>query len=171
MEFRADGTFVEAIAVLVNAYYRLDGSRVVLSETVGGKEAGSQEFRVEGNSLLQKGPDGSTLRKDRMKGDGATPGSILGSWRYRHYTGAIAFERYTSGGQMFFRLPMRSWSGCYTLNGGEVSWLRDGRIALAKFELRGNWLALRTSSTEYVYDRQDAGPWYEREHLDIRPVR
>ena len=171
VEFREDGTFVEAITVIVNGFYRLDGNRLLLSETVGGTEAGSQ-FRVEGNTFVHIGPDGSVSRKERLKGPSAAEGSVAGNWSYRHYTGAIAFERYTNNGQMLFRLPLKSSSGCYSVSGRGLSWSPQGRNIVAKLQVRGDTLALENPArSTTVYVREPSGPWYDREHLDIKPVR
>ena len=171
LEFRADGTFVGAVTVLVNAYYRVEGNRLVMSETPGGKEEGSQQFRIEANRFVQIGPNGSVLRKDRINRAPGTQ-SIVGDWRYRHYTGAMAFERYTDDGQMLFRLPLKSSAGCYSLNDRGLSWSPQGRKALTSYQVRGNTLALQNAAKpDTVFVRAPAGPWYEREHLDINPPR
>jgi hypothetical protein len=88
-------------------------------------------------------------------------------WRYRHYTGALAFERYTMDGRMYFRLPMRSFVGRYALKGRELSLTQSNRpmVRMTVAFDGGDTLNLSGNNRTTPYRRDAAGPWYEREHV------
>ncbi len=169
LEFRADGTFVEATTVIVDAYYRVTAGRLVIDEKPIGPQAPaamSVRIEVEGDVLRWTGPDGSIVRKERLgRPDTGLP-AIVGAWRYRHETGATAFERYTDDGRMFFRLPMKSSAGRYVLKGSDLLLTRPNQADITmKVFLNGDELSLSTSGQTSAYRRDMAGPWYDREHI------
>jgi hypothetical protein len=169
LEFRADGTFVEATTVIVNAFYRATGGRLVIAEKPFAAEAPadmSVRIEVEGDVLRWTGPDGSTVRKERLGGAEAGKPGIVGAWRYRHDTGATAFERYTDDGRMFFRLPMKSWVGRYVVKGSQLVLTRPNQADVVMTIVQGNDdLTLSSGGRTTTYRRDHAGPWYDREHL------
>jgi hypothetical protein len=173
LEFRDNGTFVEASTVLVNFHYRVDGSRLFLSEAASDDDTKrARDFRLEGNSLIETGPDGSSIRKERLNGRQAGSTGIVGEWRYRHYAGTTAFERYTSDGRMQFRLPMSSSSGCYALKEGRLSLVLRQKETVTTIERRAEELTVKSPGKPgKVYGRESAGPWYDREHITLTPPR
>jgi hypothetical protein len=169
LEFRADGTFVDATTVIVNAHYRVIGHRLVVGEQPVGPAAGTVEsvqIKIDGRLLRATGPDGSVVSKERIGLPEPGAPAIVGAWRYRHYTGAMAFERYAADGRMYFRLPMRSFAGRYVLKGRELSLTASNRppVTMA-VALEGDTLTLSESNRTTPYRRDAAGPWYEREHV------
>jgi len=64
LEFRPDGTFVEATTVMIDSIYRIAGDHLLLG---GAPEAAARDstFRIEGDTLIQGGLDGSAVRKSR----------------------------------------------------------------------------------------------------------
>jgi hypothetical protein len=172
IELRADGTFVEAITVLVSFDYHVAGDKIFVSEP-GRKDDGAP-FRIEGDTLIQPGPDGSSIRKERVGRAEAGNSPLVGIWRYRHYTGGIAYERYTADGKLYFRLPMKGSKGCFEVNDDRLSLKGRGRKdSVVRIALNGDELTVRTpGDSPPVYDRSAAGPWYDREHIDIKlPAR
>jgi len=169
LEFRADGTFVEATTVIVNAYYRVIGGRLVIGEQPPGPEADpakSVAIQLDGDVMRLTGPDGAVLRKDRLGQRGAGKPSIVGAWQYRHYTGKNAFERYTDKGSMLFRLPMTSSVGRYVLKGDRLVLSGPNQADVTmKVVLDGDKLTLSTNGQTSTYRRDSAGPWYDREHI------
>jgi hypothetical protein len=170
LEFRADGTFVDATTVIVNAHYRVAGDRLVVAEQPAGLTAGDLEpvqIKIDGRSLKATGPDGSVVIKERIGPSETGTPAIVGAWRYRHYTGAMAFERYTTDGQLYFRLPMRSFVGRYTLKGRELSLTQPNRptVRMTIAFAGGDTLNLSGNSRTTPYRRDTAGPWYGREHV------
>ena len=182
MEFRADGTFVQATTVIVDTQYRLVGDRLVVGPEAPGASADaskSPSFRVEGDVLVRTGPDGSVLREDRLTGREKGTSPIVGGWRYCHPTGAVAYERYTEAGRMLFRLPMQSSEGRYALSGNTLTltplglagqgWRIKPQPPDVKLtvEVRGDDLVVAKSDGEKAeYRREKAGAWYDLEHVE-----
>ncbi len=169
LEFRADGTVVEATTVIVDAFYRATGGRLVIAEKPFAAEAPadmSVRIEVEGDVLRWTGPDGSTVRKERLgRAEAGKPG-IVGAWRYRHDTGTTAFERYTDDGRMFFRLPMKSWVGRYVVKGSQLVLTRPNQADVVMKIVQGNDdLTLSSGGRTTTYRRDNAGPWYDRERI------
>src|SRR5262249_31801847 len=77
-------------------------------------------FGIDGSVLTETGADGSTLTKERFGKPPAVEPTLAGVWRYRHDTGALAYERYADDGTFHFRLPMRSVTGCFALDGDRL---------------------------------------------------
>ena len=174
MEFRADGTFVETFAILLNLFYRISGGdHLALLETPDAADTVlDATFRIDGSVLTETGPDGSTLTKERFGKPPAAGPTLAGVWRYRHDTGALAYERYADDGTFQFRLPMRSVTGCFTLNGDR---LRLAPQAASQTVMTIAWragdLVLPGRGKDAIYRREPAGAWYDLEHLDIRLPR
>lgn len=169
LEFRSDGTFVEAPTVIIDGYYRVIGDRLIVGERPPRADAATEKsprFKIDGDLLVQTDLDGSVERKERVGVAEAGKPRIIGVWQYRHYTKAIAFERYTDDGRMLFRLPMSSSSGRYVLKGKELLLLRPKQpdVTMA-IEIRGDALSLSSDGRRTDYRRDTAGPWYEREHI------
>src|SRR5262249_39197255 len=121
LEFRTDGRFVETFLILLNMFYRVSGDHRALLETPGAADSVQDvTFRVDSNMLTETGPDGTKLTKERFGKPPVTGSTLTGVWRYRHDTGAVAYERYSDDGVFLFRLPMRSFTGCFTLDGDRL---------------------------------------------------
>jgi hypothetical protein len=162
LEFRADGTFVEAPTVQVNGYYRVEANRIFLTERADDRSSkDSRRFRMDGTALIIEGPGRDSLRMDRIDGSKGT--SVLGAWRYKHYAGALAFERYLPDGRMNLRIPMVvSSSGCYTIGPDGVRLTGLSKPALIQFERNGDSLILKTPGrSDAPYVREPAGAWYD----------
>lgn len=173
LEFRDNGTFVEASTVLVNFHYRVDGSRLFLSEAASDNDTKrARDFRLEGNNLVETGPGGSSITKERINGRQAGSTGIVGEWRYPHYAGGTAFESYTTDGRMLFRLPMSSSIGCYALKGGRLSFVLRQKETVTAFERHADELTVTSpGKPAKLYGRESAGPWYDREHITLTPPR
>jgi hypothetical protein len=174
VELRPDGSYVEATTVLVNGAYRVSGDQLIVAETAkaleGDTAAQGSRFEIEGDTLIQARPDGTKLKKERLGKAVEGAPAIVGAWKYRHDTGATAFERYTPDGRMLFRLPMRSTTGCYEIAGGQISFASPlhKQKKEATFETRSGELILKDPRKPVaVYTRDEAGPWYDREHITI----
>lgn len=168
LELRSDGTFVEAVTVIVDWNYRVSGDRIIINEE---PIADAFRFKFEGDTFVVESPGLPTVRKERIWQREHNQAPIVGMWRYRHYTGAVAFERYTPEGRLHFRLPMSSSQGFYTLEGTRLTLDRPGqKKAKVSFEWRGTDLALTfPGQRAVIYHKDPAGPWYERERIDYQP--
>lgn len=168
LDFRQDGTYVEATTVIVNSTYRVSGDQLFVDTPGAPRE--QFKFRVEGDTLTQTFPEGSSISKARIGRAESGSSPIVGTWRYGAMLGARAFEKYTADGRMLFRLPLRSSTGCYQIE--------DDRLLLSKpisgetaftFNLpAGGKLVLKNSSgtpKSYSYGKSEDGLWYDREHV------
>ena len=173
IEFRPDGSIVEALTVIVNMRYRLKGDRLLLESDSATKEQDSRNatiVAIKGQKLLEKGPDGSVIEKDRVGSAVQGESGLVGAWRYRHYTGAIAFERYTPDGQLLFRLPLSSSTGCFVARERELTLAVPNQAEeVFRYDISGEKLVLTDSAGHSSSYRKDSnGPWYDREHLDYK---
>ena len=173
LEFRADGRFVETFAILLNLFYRIAGDHRAILETPGAADSVQDvTFRVDGNVLTETGPDGSTLIKERFGKPPVAGPTLAGVWRYRHDTGALAYERYADDGRFLFRLPMRSSIGCFTLEGDRLRLERRGAPeTVVTVVWRAGDLVLPGTGKDAVYRREPAGAWYDLEHIDVKLPR
>jgi hypothetical protein len=175
IELRPDGSYVESTSVLVDGFYRIADGKLMISEKpiVDAAATGdSTPFQIDGDTLVQRAPGAPEIRKQRL--GKAEPGKdpIVGAWRYRHPTGATAYERYTPDGQMSLRLPMTSSTGCYKMEAGKVTLSRSqGGDLNGTFEMKGEDLVLTFADQSAAYRKEPAGAWYEREKVDIKPPR
>ena len=169
VEFRPDGTYVEAATVIVNFTYQVSGDRLTIHEVKG--DQGAVRIEIQGDTLIQTQPDGSTLKKERLgKAEEGSP-AIVGAWRYRHPTGVTAYERYTPDGRMLFRLPMTSTAGCYKVEGGRLSFIKDGgKETTLSMEMKSGELILKSPGKPgAVYGRAEGGPWYDPRTGQFQP--
>jgi hypothetical protein len=122
-EFHSDGTFVSGLVVIVDLQYRVEGNQLVIGGEPFGPGAKNRpsNFRFEDGMLLENGPDGSVIRKERLAPRDAQSATVVGDWRYCHYAGATAYERYTDDGQLLLRIPIKTSSGRYSFAGGVVT--------------------------------------------------
>lgn len=168
LEFRPDGTYVEATVVLVETPYRIDKDRLVLGdEDPSSGDVMTATIRFEGNSVVQTNSDGTVTHRERMKPQRGSGTSIVGDWRYCHGGEIIAYDRFTDAGKMLIRLPMRSSFGRYSLEKGVLTLESRRRAKTFKVEVRGENLVLSdpTGNTS-EYRREPTGTWYALERSD-----
>jgi hypothetical protein len=163
IELKASGELLSSMTIMVDEVYRTADGKLF----VAGSGA---PFTVTNDRLVQTDGKGDEIRKERVGGQAAGKDPIVGAWRYRHYTGAIAFERYTEDGRLLFRLPMTSENGCYRATGDSLSLDIAGRTSTAQYTVVGTRLTLRSADGKtYAYRR--AEPWYPRERIDYQPPK
>ena len=168
LELRPNGTFVEATTVIVDSTYHVSGDRLFIDAvSEDKKKRDGVEFRIEGDLLIEKAPDGPAVKKERI--GKAEPGSppIVGVWRFRHETGAIAYERFGADGRVSLRLPLASSTGCYKVQGDRLAMSKPDRKEVSlPFELRaGEFVLHGPGQAPTAYGFVAEGPWYDREHL------
>lgn len=169
IEFRVDGSYVAAVTVLVDLRYDVKDGKLYTAKNRGGAvsyEEGTR-IRIEPDALVAIGPNGEQEIRNRMKPERGN--SVLGQYKYRHYTGGVAYEQYGSDGTMRFRLPMTSSRGCYRLDRGTVSIMtqKDGPRSI-KYKLQADRLVLEDQGKPANYNRVKEGPWYNSETIDYR---
>jgi hypothetical protein len=163
IELKASGELLSSTAVMVDQVYRTADGKLFI--------AGSgAPFKVTKDVLVQTDDKGDEIRKERVGGQAAGKDPLVGAWRYRHYTGAVAFERYTEDGRLLFRLPMTSEHGCYRATSDALSLDIAGRTSTAQYTVVGTRLTLRSADGKtHAYRR--AEPWYPRERIDYQPPK
>jgi hypothetical protein len=116
IKFRSDGSYKTATVVLVDLAYDIRNGKLYISKNRGEPVNYEQGARIELNEseMILLGDNGQREVRKRLAVNGEK--SIIGKYKYRHYTGAIAYEQYTADGLMKLRLPMSTNSGCYSLD-------------------------------------------------------
>jgi hypothetical protein len=171
-EFQKDGSYLEAVSVIVDQKYRYENGKLTIfdpQEQTNNNEITS-DVNLDLMTLTVKGPDGSTLRKDRADVPSSNKPSIIGVWRYRHYTGGIAYERFTSDGIFQFRLPMTSSTGCYAIEGDQLIVIKNNKEKIStKYRIHDSKLEIENKSkAPTVYRLEKYGPWYQRDKIDYQ---
>lgn len=165
IEFRRDGSFVAAVTVLVDLNYQVKDGKLYTAKNKGEPvsfEAGA-EISFENNSLVLIGPNGEKEIRSRLSSK--IDGSVIGSYKYRHYMGGIAYERFTAEGIMNFRLPMDSSYDCYKLNANEIELdMPDGIEDTIRYSVSGEKLTLVDKDTKSVYNHVTEAARYDSEN-------
>jgi hypothetical protein len=173
LEFQKDGSYLEAVSIIVDQRYHYENSKLTIidPQEKTNNNVNVSEIKLDLMTLTEKCPDGSTLRKERADIPLPEKPSIIGIWRYRHYTGAIAYERYAPDGLFQFRLPMTSSSGCYNIEGDQLIIIKNSKEKTStKFRLRDGKLELESKNkTPFIYRLEKYGPWYQRDKIDYQP--
>ncbi len=171
-EFKNDGSYLEAVTVIVDAKYRYENGKLAIidPQDTSSNNGDIAEIASDNLSFVLKGPDGATFRKERADVPTSEKPSIIGVWRYRHYTGAIAYERYTSTNLFQFRLPMSSSDGCYQIEGGQLVLVKTDKEKIStSFRLHDGKLELENKNkAPTIYRLETYGPWYPRDKIDYQ---
>ena len=163
IELKASGELTSSMTVMVDQVYRTADGKLYIAES-------GAPFTVTKDVLVQTDDKDDEIRKERVGSQAPGREPLVGAWRYRHDTGAIAFERYTEDGRLFFRLPMTSEHGCYRATSDSLSLDIAGRTSTAQYTVAGTTLTLRsTDGKTHAYRR--AEPWYSRERIDYQPPK
>ena len=141
LELRADGTVRAGFGTVLESTYRLQGTS--LSLTPRGKTQGLPpvQMRIDAESAVREqppptgAPPRDTLTADERamlerlsrpltmtrvgKPIQGAP-LIVGTWTYTHPTGATAYERFTSNGEMVLLVEMRGDEGTYVVRPDRV---------------------------------------------------
>lgn len=175
IEFKPDGSYVEAISVIVDFHYRVENGRLIVSdeEVLSNKDVkNAPEIVFDGDTLILKGKDPAcaTIRMERLGKKTSDKPSVIGAWRYRHYTGGIAYERYTPDGRVNFRLPMSTSIGCYSIDGKQLTLIKsNNEKGSMPFKVQGGHLELVNNNKPATrYRREQAGAWYPRDKVDYQ---
>jgi hypothetical protein len=172
LEFKPDASYIESTTVIVDMRYLFEGGKLFVFQPQASpdtsKDSGA-EVVFEGKNHVVKGADGSIVRKESLEAKQSSS-SIVGACRYRHYTGAIAFERYTPDGLLQFRLPMTSSSGCYSVEKDRINLIQNNKKTAIPFKLIGGQLSLENANKPPSrYRKETVGAWYPRDMIDYQP--
>jgi hypothetical protein len=169
IELRKDGSFTTAVTVLVDLKYQVKDGKLYIAEDSNKPVSFDTglDISYEKNALLIHGKDGSKEIKYRV-----TPlkkDSIIGIYKYRHYTGGMAFERYTSDGMLNFRLPMKSTSGCFVKAKKQLKLKTpDGKMEAISYGISEGKLILGGKDNKSMYSRVVDGAWYDSKKIDFK---
>jgi hypothetical protein len=99
-EFREDGGLMAGMGALVNSIY-------------DPQDPNLKQFMMQPDS---KGPDDDNRPKKIMDGPAGSP-SYVGVWKFRHYTGGVAYQQFTADGRIMLRVPFPTPWGRYEVKG------------------------------------------------------
>jgi hypothetical protein len=160
IELRADGTFLETMTVMVDMTYRVSAEGLIIAAeaTVDAGNVQAIPFKVTRTTFTYR----HGRRKVKMVRIGAAPDPtnlVLGSWRFRHYTGGTAFEKYLPSGQLLFRLPFPGVeTGCFTVSKGAVLLsYPQGPFVLQQTAID---VLKHGEEEDDILRRTAGGPWY-----------
>jgi TonB family protein len=171
LELRGDGTYLFVITVMVDLNYSLSADTLTLYDPKGSQTSiPSLPVRIQDGILIVGVGTSNELKKERVgaQAPGTTP--IVGVWKYRHYTGAVAYERYTTDGHMQLRIAMREDHGQYSAVNGRIT-LEGDRPGLATtYELENGELVTHSQDGKtFQYRRLQEGRWYGAPDVRIAP--
>ena len=170
-EFREDGSYTSATTVLVDLKYDIKDGSFYMSHNKG------EPINYENGAEIEITKSGYKLNKDgevevKTKEHPSKDKTIVGVYKYRHYTGGMAYEKYTDDGEIKFRLPMKSISGCYSINGNSITVTQeDKNSSKMKYIATKDTLSLESQQGKYTYSIVPEGSWYESKEIDYqKPV-
>jgi hypothetical protein len=166
LELRPDGAFVEATTVMVNSRYEIAGDRLTIHQrSPGSGETMEYKIRVEGDRLIETAKGDPAIEKERV-GKAETDGPpILGVWSFGG-TSVAGYEKYTRDGRVLLRIPLKSTTGCYRVQGDRLTLSEPGGQDLTTaFHQSSGELVLDGPKGSLTYRLAADGPWYDQEHL------
>lgn len=166
IQFRADGTLLTRLVVLVDGAYRIDGLTLVLS--MEGQEVSVPLGEIVRDAWTLHPPGAEAIVKRRIGTAPAGASSVVGDWSSPHDTGGLAYERYRADGWFSFRLPMPGLrEGRYEHATDQLRMIIDGKSTSQRVTVEGDVLRLVEDEGD-VRELRYAGvtPWYE---FDRRP--
>tara|TARA_R110002072_G_scaffold195331_1_gene352653 strand:- start:134 stop:769 length:636 start_codon:yes stop_codon:yes gene_type:complete len=166
LEFRIDGSYTTATTVLVDLRYEIRDGEFFMSHNSG------EEIDFSNGARIEETETDFTLTKDdvvevKTKQTPTEEKTIVGTYVYRHYSGRMAYEKYTDDGKVIFRLPIESKSGCLKLDENMIFLQADEGQREFTYSMRGENLHLEESDgTRYAYKRVPEGAWYDSKNID-----
>jgi hypothetical protein len=168
-EFRKDGTYTSAVTVLVDLTYVIKNGVFYTSNNK------DKAINYEKGTKIEITKSGFTLIRDdgnkeiRTKIIPSNELTIVGTYKYRHSSGGIAYEKYTSDGLVKFRLPMESSSGCYAIDGNTITIKRHNKEPSKMiYNASENMLKLKDSKGTYSYNLVPEGAWYQGNEINYQ---
>lgn len=169
IEFRQDGSYASAIAVQVDLAYEVKNGKLYIGKNAGEPVSYETAYGVQAgpDALIVTDPGGAANKKMRI-----TPSAgdaVVGRYRYRHYTGGIAYEQYTPAGLMKLRIPMRALQGCYVVTGDGIEMTGANQTeGTVPYALDGLRLRLGHKDGWIEYHRVAEGAWYDSTVIDYK---
>ncbi len=143
MEMTADNKVYYTVGAMVDGKYTVAGDQLTVAVGDSAGQSRVTGFRVQGDTLTiiptVEGRQQVLVRSGRqVKGT-----LVSGTWTYRHPAGASAYEAYAPGGAFYFRLPMQTIEGTYTVTADSVELrLAEAPARKASFRIENGILTL-----------------------------
>lgn len=167
IEFGEDGSYIAALTVIIDLNYAVKDGKIYNSKKPGepvSYETGA-EIIVGDDSLVLIGENDKKEVRNRI--GARVDDSVVGKYKYRHYSGGMAYEQFTADGAMHFRMPMQSIHGCYSIEGDEIKVIiQDQEPKNLHYELRAESLFIEGSKGPSEYTHVKEGAWYESGYID-----
>ncbi|MES2995763.1 MAG: hypothetical protein V4733_03035 [Verrucomicrobiota bacterium] len=125
--FEDNGTVTSTFGALVDFNYKADGKMITMSFNDAPDKV-TQPYQISGDKMVVE-PAHPENREERTRVGAAKPGTnpIVGLWKFKHDTGAVATVQYTSGGTGQLSVPMTTETGQYKVHGKIVTLEFKGR--------------------------------------------
>jgi hypothetical protein len=143
MEMTADNKVYYTVGAMVDGKYTFAGDQLTVAVGDSTRQSRVTGFRVEGDTLTiipggEAQPQALVRSGTRARG---TP--MAGTWTYHHPAGASAYEAYAPAGDFFFRMPMQTIEGTYTVTADSVEFrLAEAPARKAAFRIENGILTL-----------------------------
>lgn len=168
-EFRDDGSYTTAVTVIVDLNYDIRDGIFYMShnktEPINYEKGAKIEINEVGFTLTGENGEKEVKTKELPSKDK----TIVGKYKYRHYSGGIAYEKYTSDGTIKFRLPMKSISGCYSIDNDTIILAQaEKELSEIKYKATNDNLTLKSKEGTYSYNSVPEGAWYVSKEIDYQ---
>jgi hypothetical protein len=145
LDLGEDGTHVRGPAVLVDLSYELNGPQLTLAAP-GEAALPARDVTVTAATMQISDADEREPLRHRVGSPASGPPSIVGVWKYEHYAGGTAFERYEAGGRLEFRLSMPATAhGRWTAEAGVLQLRSDESEVSFDADIDGDLLTIAWS--------------------------
>lgn len=159
--FKKDGSYSTSIAVIIDTKYDIQNGKLYVAKKKDRPISYNNGKEIEIGRNGFKFINHSGQKEVRTKSAPGKEKTIVGYYKYKHYTGGTAHEQYTKDGQFKFRLPLETMAGCYFLKKNSISLGRSGKkpSKLTYRVLHGE-LQFTDSKKTLSYKRSPEGAWY-----------
>ncbi len=160
------------MVVLVDLLYDVKDGKLYIGPNKGepiNYEQGTT-IKINEKTLSVISESGEVETKDRLTNYFS---SIVGQYKYRHYTGAIAYEQYSADGLLKLRIPMSANGGCYYIEKNNLSMTNQkDTTTTTNFKVSANTLMLTDNEKTYSYNFVNEGVWYQSDEIDYKkPIK
>jgi hypothetical protein len=143
MEMTADYKVFFTMGAMVDGKYTIAGDQLTVAVGDSAGQSRVTGFRVQGDTLTII-PTGEGRQQALVRSGKRAKGTpVAGTWTYRHPAGASAYEAYAPAGAFYFRLPMQTIEGTYTVTADSVELrLAEAPARKAVFKIENGILTL-----------------------------
>jgi hypothetical protein len=142
--FAPERTVTMVFGAMVDGKYKLEGDQFTIIGTGGNRPVTQTVFLTNAGDTAIFSYGTASDKLVRM-GPGTQGDSIIGKWRYIHYTGVPGYNEYRADGRMRLRVPIRVVKGSYSVRGNTLimrTSLAPNEDRKAPLTLRGDTLTI-----------------------------